>query len=1076
MTMTPDRRDQQLRSPKAYTPRHLAQKILDSRHALVGERKLVTVLFADLKGSMELLSDQDPEQARKILDGVLEHMMEAVHRYEGTVNQIMGDGIMAIFGAPLAHEDHAVRACYAALRMQEAVKRHAEEVRRTQGASIQIRVGLNSGEVVVRAISSDLHMDYTAVGQTTHLAARMEQLASPGSILTTAATLRLAEGYVQTIRLGPVNVKGLTSTVEIHEVVGALTARSRLQAVAARGLTRFVGRDREVRELQRALERAAAGRGQVVALVGEPGVGKSRLVLEFTHSSLTDGWFILESGSVSYERATPYLPVIQLLRVYFRIQDSDDHAVIREKVMDRLISHGWSVESTLPPILAILDVPFEDTAWAALEPQQRRRRTQEVVKRLLLHDQTQPLLMVVEDLHWVDSETAALLSGLVEALPATHALLLVTYRPEYEHAWANRAAYRQVRIDPLPRASAAVILDQLLGNDQSLTPLKDLLMDRTDGNPFFLEESVRSQIEGQVLEGSPGAYRLVRSVGTVRVPMTVEAVLAARIDRLPTLEKRLLQSAAAIGREVPLDLLQAIADQGEEDLRLELAHLQAAEFLYEVQLFPNLEYAFKHALTHEVVYRALLIEQRRMLHAQIADAIERLHPVLAAEQADRLAHHAFLGELWDKAVKFLRQAGARASARSASREAIDYLERALKALKHQAETRETLEMALDLRFDLQSACVPLGDLDRMLVYLREAEQLAEAIGDRRRLGRVLASMAHYFWWAGDPEQAVETGLRALVIATALGEPELAVAANVRLGQAYFALGEYSRVVAACRSCLDNLKGDLVRQAFGHPAIPAVVSLAFMGRSLALLGDFRTGVATTQEAIGVAEHAQHPYSIVLACWASGDTFLSQGNVSRGMAVLERARALCDGQNFALMAPIVDRSLGEAYALSGRHEAGLALLRSAVDELAAMRFMPALPSAYCALSEGLFLAGRLTEGCRAAERARELCRSHRQRGNEAVALRVLGEIHASAIPPDATRAEAAFRDAIALAEAGGNRALVARCGLGLGKLCRKTGDRERAKAFLDSALVALRTLEMQLWLDEAERELVCLETAG
>jgi predicted ATPase/class 3 adenylate cyclase len=1074
--MAPDSREQQLRSPQAYTPRHLAQRILNSRHALVGERKLVTVLFADLKGSLELLSDQDPEQARKILDGVLEHMMEAVHRYEGTVNQIMGDGIMAIFGAPLAHEDHAVRACYAALRMQEAVKQHAEIVSRTQGASIQIRVGLNSGEVVVRAISSDLQMDYTAVGQTTHLAARMEQLALPGSILTTTATLRLAEGYIETIRLGPVNVKGLATAVEIYEVVGALTARSRLQAVAARGLTRFVGRDREVRELERAFERADAGRGQVVALVGEPGVGKSRLVLEFTHSPLTNGWVILESGSVSYERATPYLPIIQLLRAYFRIQDRDDHAVIREKVMDRLVLHGSSIESTLPPILAILDVPFEDPAWGMLEPQQRRRRTQEVVKRLLLNEgETQPLLMVVEDLHWVDSETAAMLSGLVEALPGTRALLLVTYRPEYEHAWANRAAYTQLRIDPLPRASAAVILDQLLGNDPTLIPLKELLIDRTDGNPFFLEESVRSQVEAQVLDGGPGAYRLVRSVGAVRVPMTVEAVLAARIDRLPAHEKRLLQSAAAIGREVPLDLLQAIAEEGEEELRLGLAHLQAAEFLYEAQLFPGSAYAFRHALTHEVAYRALLLEQRRLLHAQIAEAIERLHPMLAAEQADRLAHHAFLGELWDKAVKFLRQAGARASARSASREAIGYFERALKALKHVAETPETLEMALDLRFDLQSACVPLGDLDRMLVYLREAEQLAEAIGDQRRLGRVFASMTHYFWWAGDPEQAVETGLRALEIASSLGEPELEMVANVRLGQAYFALGEYSRVVAACRTCLDNLRGDLVRQAFGHPALPAVVSLAFMGRSLALLGDFRTGVATTQEAIDVAEHAQHPYSIVLAYWASGDTYLSQGNVSRGMAVLEHARALCDGQNFALMAPIVDRSLGEAYALSGRHEAGLALLRSAVDELAAMRFMPALPSAYCALGEGLFLAGRLTEGFRSAERAQELCRIHHQRGNEAVALRVLGEIYAGADPPDVMRAEAAFRGAIALAEAGGNRALVARCGLGLGKLWRKTAERERAKAFLDTALGSLRALEMQLWLDEAERELVCLQTA-
>jgi len=393
-------------TPDAYTPKHLAEKILTSKAALEGERKQVTVLFADLKGSMELLADRDPEEARKLLDPVLERMMEAVHRYEGTVNQVMGDGIMALFGAPLAHEDHAVRACYSALRMQEAVTRYAEEARRAHGVNVQIRVGLNSGEVVVRAIGSDLHMDYTAVGQTTHLAARMEQLASPGSILLTPATLALVEGYVAVKPLGPVPVKGLADPVEVYEVTGAGPARTRLQAAARRGLTRFVGRDAELEQFRRAQQLAANGHAQIAAVVGEAGVGKSRLVYELTHSHRLEGWLVLESASVSYGKVTSYLPVIDLLKGYFKIQDRDDLREIREKVTGKLLTLDEALKPTLPALLALLDVPGDDAAWQTLDPGQRRQQTLDAVKRLLLREaREQPLLLIFEDLHWIDSET-----------------------------------------------------------------------------------------------------------------------------------------------------------------------------------------------------------------------------------------------------------------------------------------------------------------------------------------------------------------------------------------------------------------------------------------------------------------------------------------------------------------------------------------------------------------------------------------------------------------------------------------------------------------------------------------------
>ena len=482
----------QERAPRSYTPAHLTEKILQARVSLEGERKQVTVLFADLKGSMELLADRDPEEARQLLDPVLERMMEAVHRYEGTVNQVMGDGIMALFGAPLAHEDHAVRACYAALRMQDAIGHYAEELRQRQGLDVQIRVGLNSGEVVVRSIGNDLHMDYTAVGQTTHLAARMEQLARPGTTLLTGETLRLVEGYVEVNPLGPVPVKGLQEPIAVYELRRAGPLRSRLHAAAARGLTRFVGREGELEQLRQALGRASGGHGQVVAMVGEPGVGKSRLVWEVTHSHRVHGWLVLQAGSVSYGKATSYLPVIDLLKRYFAIEDRDGPRAVREKLTGKLVTLDRAQEGSLPALLSLLDVPPDDPQWETLDPPQRRRRTLDAVKRLLLREsQVQPLLVVFEDLHWIDSETQALLDGLVESLPAARLLLLVNYRPEYQHPWGSRTYYTQLRLDPLPPESAEELLGALLGPDAGLES-PQARVDRADGGQPVLSGGERA--------------------------------------------------------------------------------------------------------------------------------------------------------------------------------------------------------------------------------------------------------------------------------------------------------------------------------------------------------------------------------------------------------------------------------------------------------------------------------------------------------------------------------------------------------------------------------------------------------
>ena len=1056
-------------SPRSYTPKHLAEKILTSRAALEGERKQVTVLFADLKGSMELLADRDPEEARKILDPVLERMMDAVHHYEGTVNQVMGDGIMALFGAPLAHEDHAVRACYAALRMQDGVRRYSDELRRAQGLEVQIRVGINSGEVVVRSIGSDLRMDYTAVGQTTHLAARMEQLAAPGSIRLTAETLHLAEGFVQVTPLGPVPIKGLGEPVEVFELVNAGTARTRLEAAARRGLTRFVGRTAELEQLRGALDRASLGHGQVVAVVGEPGVGKSRLFWELTHSHRVHGWLILEAGSVSYGKATAYLPVIELIRGYFEIESRDDPRKIREKVTGKVLTLAPALTPVVPALLALLDVPVDETSWQNLDPPQRRQQTLDAVKRLLLREsEAQPLVVIFEDLHWIDGETQTLLDSLVESLPATRLLLLVNYRPEYSHAWGGKTYYRQLRIDPLPAESADELLDALLGTDAALGPLKQLLVERTEANPLFLEESVRGLVETAALAGERGAYRLTRPVENLKISATVQAILAARIDRLAPEAKRLLQAAAVIGKDVPMPLLLAIADAPEHEVRAELTHLQAAELLYETRLFPDLEYTFKHALTHEVAYGGLLHDRQRALHARITEALERLAPERVAEQAERLAHHALRGELWEKAVAYLRQAGLRAMTRAANREAIAHLEEALGGLRRLPETRERTELTIDIRIDLRNALLPLGDLARGGEHLHEAEVLARTLGDQHRLARIATFMVVQCLLTGDYDEAVRFGQEALSIARTLGDRSIEVVASTFLGQTHAARGEFSAAAAFLERNV-ALEGDLRYERFGAPAIQSALSGAWLTGVLSELGRFDEAIGHAEAAVQIAEAADHPFTLYNGLLDLGHAHLRRGDLPRATRVLERCLDLCRTWQFVIGTPIVAATLGAAYALAGRADEALPLVAGAVEEFHSRQHhtWPAL----ILLCAGMtcLSAGRIDEAASHAREALALTRRLGARGSEAHALCLAGDV---ASPGGAEDAPGYYREALTLAGELGMRPLVAHCHLGLGKLYARTDKREQAQEHLRTATTMYREMDMHFWREQAEAERAAL----
>jgi len=1071
--LSPVRDDPRFASPKSYTPQHLADKILTSRAAFEGERKQVTVLFADIKGSMELLADRDPEDAQKLLDPVLERMIEAVHRYEGTVNRVMGDGIMALFGAPIAHEDHAVRACYAALRMQETVTRYADEVQRTHGLPVTIRVGLNSGEIVVCAIGNDLHVDYTVVGQTAHLAARMEQMAKPGSVLTTADTLELAEGYVAVKSLGPVPVKGLANPVQIYEVTGAGAARTRLQAAAGRGLTRFVGRNVELEQLRRAQELAGHSQGQVVAIVGEAGVGKSRLVHEFVHSHHTADWLVLESNSVSYGRATPYLPIIELLRHYFQIGVHDSTRSIREKVTGKILTLDAALQDAIPPMLDLLDALDEKHPFQSLDRAQHRQYTYQAVTRLLLSEtRVQPVVAVFEDLHWNDALSLGLLNELVGDAKDARLLLVVSYRPEYMDEWRNRPNYRLLHLDPLASESLAELLQALVGPDPSLPTLKSFLVERASGNPFFVEEIVRVLVDTGVLEGARGSYRLARPFSSTEVPPTVQAVLAARIDALPAAEKRLLHQAAVIGHDAPFTLLHAICGLTEDGLRALLDNLQAAEFLYATQLFPDLQYTFMHSLTHNVAYSGVLHERRRNIHARVVDAVEELYADRLGEQVERLAHHAVRAELQEKAVHYLRQAGAKQAARGALQEARTSFEQALDILKSVPESGATMEEAFEVRLELRTVLRQLGEVGLMLKHLRQAEVLAEQLNDDVRRCRVCSFLTVVLSNLGQVDEAAVIGARSVEIAQHIGDLRLSIIAGSNLAEPYYLRGEYEQAVGVAAGSLAALPSQWAHEYFGMAVPPSVFARGWLVMSLADLGRFQEAIQYEAEAIRIAEVTKHAHTIGWAQLTASKLHLLKGDWAKARDLLEKWINMPGTLDVAILLPWAVTSLAWTLAQIGDASEALSRLREGEEHLKRQEVEGIFVHrgwSYHAVARGYLLLGRLDEARRLADRSIES--SQRQPGFAAHALRLLGDVATHPDQFDAESAAAHYRAALTLAKPRGMRPLAAHCHFGLGRLHRRTGNPGCARQHLTAAKNMYSEMDMGFWLTQVEAERRC-----
>jgi class 3 adenylate cyclase/tetratricopeptide (TPR) repeat protein len=1037
----------------------------DEPSALEGERKTVTALFADIKGSMDLIEDLDPEEARAIVDPALKLMIDAAHRYDGYVVQSTGDGIFALFGAPVAHEDHPQRALYAALRMQEEVKRYAEQLRAERGVNLQVRVGVNTGEVVVRPIKTDAtHTEYTPIGHSTSLAARLQVLSSPGSIAISETVRKLVEGYFALKPLGPARIKGVTVPVEVYEVTGLGPLRTRLQRSAGRGFTKFVGRNREMEAMKAAAEQAMAGHGQIVAAMAEPGVGKSRLFDEFKAVSQS-GWMVLETFSVSHGKASAYLPVIGLLHSYFEISSEDDARKRREKVAGRLAILDPSLDGTRPYLFSLLGIVEGDDhdrqQWeqtferldeylhelqkkdplAQMDAQIKKRRTLEAIKRVLIRESlNQPLMVIFEDLHWIDNETQALLNLLADSIGTAKILLMVNYRPEYSHGWGSKTYYTQLRLDPLGSASADEMLQSLLGDSAELGPLKRLIIEKTEGNPFFMEETVEVLLDDGALVRN-GSIKLVKPMAELKIPPTVQAILAARIDRLPPDEKDLLQTLAVIGRDFAFGLVMSVVAKSDDELNRMLGDLQLAEFIYEQPAAGDVEYIFKHALTQEVAYNSLLMERRKRLHERIGAALEESFARSIDDHLSQLAQHYARSSNTEKAVEYLDRAGRQAMMRGALKDAELHFKQAIAALSTTSETPERVRREFNLQYAFWQVLAYTSGMraGENVRASRRLLELGEKTGNPEQLIFALRAA-----WGPALEQGDMTGTQQIAeqmleIAQRSGSHYGLTLAHHFQGICFQLRGELTQAMPHFEAAISSYnETDFTGYIMVDPHVGALLRI---GVVLWHLGNADQGRTKIREAISLSEGLKKPGNMAFALEGASAFYAHLREPAHVHEVAERLFTLASELQMPRYVASGSVYRGWAMAEQGRPDEGIALIRAGFDSAATLS-LPANAETLRVSSEAQARAGQLEEALATIKQAFSVVGEMQIFLPEVLWWR--GELHLRC--SDETKAAGDFREALALARRMGSKAFELRATTSLARLLATQGKRDEARTML------------------------------
>ena len=1039
--------------PQSYTPKFLADKILNNRSSIEGERKLVTVLFADVADYTSMAEKFDPEEVHQIMDGCFKILVDEIHSYEGTINQFTGDGVMALFGAPVAHEDHAQRGCHAALSIQKALGDYSQKLKDDRGVDFLMRIGLNSGPVIVGSIGDDLRMDYTAVGDTTNLAARMEGMAKPGTILGTSHTHKLARDFFEFESLGKVKVKGKEALVEAYGLLRTAEVETRIEAAATKGLTKFAGRKKSIAALMEAYDKAKSGSGQVVGIVGEAGVGKSRLLIEARNKLAMEDYTYLEGRCLHYGGSMAYLPIHDILKSYFEIKEEDQGDIINKKLADKILQFDERLKGALPPFQELLSLKIEDGNYLHLEPAAKKIRTFEAIRDLLVcESQNKPLVFVVEDLHWIDSLSEEFLSYLIDWLAGTHILLILLYRPEYTHRWGSKSYYSKIGVDQLTIKNSAQLVQNILEGGEVVPKLRELILNRAGGNPLFVEELAHSLLENGSIQRQDQQYVLAKQASDIEVPDTIQGIIAARIDRTEESLKQIMKVASVIGREFAYRILQTIMGMREE-LKSALINLQGLEFIYEKSLFPELEYIFKHALTQEVAYNSLLKKRRKEIHERIGVAIEKIYQDRLEEYYELLAYHYMKSENKQKAVEYLNLSGQQAVQRSANAEAVSHLTSALELLKTLPDTPERTQQELTLQITLGTSLAAMkghGAAEVERVYTR-ARELCQQVGEILQLSPVLFGLWRFYNFRSELQTARELAEELMSLARNAQDPALLQQAHRALGAALFYHGEFGPSQAHLEQAIaisdSQQHGSL---AFHYGIVSRVYCLTLAAYALWLLGYPEQALKKREEALILAQGLSHPYSLAFALSHGALLYQYRREVQAAQEQAEAAIVVCTEQGFPYWLAMGTILRGWAIAEQGQEEEGIAQMRQGLAAYRATGAELRRPDYISLLAEAYGKEGQAEEGLNLLAQALNTVNKTGERWYEAELFRLKGEflLKSEIQAPQSeiekfSEVETCFRQAIDITRRQSAKSLELRAVMSLSRLWQQQGKNAQAR---------------------------------
>jgi predicted ATPase/class 3 adenylate cyclase len=1012
------------------------------------------VLFADVSNFTSLSERLDPEEVHGLVREALVPISEEIHRYEGTIVQFLGDGVMALFGAPIAHEDAPQRGLHAALGIRERIREYAARLK-PKGIGFEMHIGLNSGLVVVGKIGDDLTMEYTAMGDTVNLASRLGSLAQPGTILVSENTYRLTEGYFDFKALGEIEVKGKKQPVKPYELLSPGRAKTRLEVAAARGLTPFVARKKELDHLRDCFDGVKSGQGRVVGMVGEPGVGKSRLLLQMREMVLGQDCTYLEGDCLHYGEAMPYLPFLDILRSYFNINEGDREYLTKKSMAEKIDQLDPKLKGVLPPLHDILSLKVEDEAYLKLDPPQKRMRIFEGLRDLLVREsQKRPLVCAAEDLHWIDKSSEELLGYLMGFMANARIMLILLYRPEYVNPWTSRTYYSQIGVDQLPLSTSAEMVQAMLHEGKATPDLQELILSRAAGNPLFMEELTRSLFDQGFIQRQNGHYILIVKPADIQVPDTVQGIIAARMDRLEESLKQTMQVASVIGREFGLRLLQAVTGRGEE-VKSHLADLQGLELVYQKSLFPEPEYIFKHALTQDVAYNSLLHRRRQELHQRIGDAAEAIYADRLEESYETLAYHYSKAENAEKAYQYLKLSGDKAARRYSSREAFRFYREAIRVLDGMPQTDDNKRRGIEVRIAANLPMLALAYPEDSLQVLREGERLARELADERGLAQIFCLLGCCSFFRGDPREAIKYSETSFEMAERMRDVETIAASAFDLGQSYFVTGEIFRIAEVLPRVISLLEStERQSESFGRGFNIYSQLLGQYGQALGMTGSYQEGVALCEKAVRYAEDLNDPYSLAFIELGHGQILLLRGDAKRALAHFLKAREHAEQGQITFMLGYIWNSLGWSYYMLRELPTALEQMEKGLRLQIEANNPVALSMSYHGLGMVLCDLGDLTRARENLEKALKLAVKNNEKMYEGMTRSTLGKVIGKLDASRCAEAESMILEGVSILYGLKLRPLLFQAYTDLAELYRCTGQRAKEQMALAQAFAIPR----------------------